>query len=138
MDRLGEFGMAPHPIAVAPDVDDVAAVEQPVQERGGHHLVTEDPAPLLEALVRGQDRGGTLVAPLAAIATPVLGTAGGATLAGARFLPALAGSATGFGVALLHFVRPIVDPNDNFVLYIAIPSIVQAGITTLIASRWKA
>jgi hypothetical protein len=74
----------------------------------------------------------------AAIATPVLGTAGGATLAGARFLPALAGSAAGFGVALLHFVRPIVDPNDNFVLYIAIPSIVQAGITTLVASRWKA
>ena len=31
-------------------VDDVATVEQPVEERGGHHLVAEDPAPLLEAL----------------------------------------------------------------------------------------
>ena len=72
---------------------------------------------------------------LAAIATPVLGTAGGATLAGVRFLPALAGSAAGFGVALLHFLHPIVDPNDNFLLYIAIPSVVQAGITTLAASR---
>jgi hypothetical protein len=72
---------------------------------------------------------------VAAIATPVLGTAGGAKLAGARFLPALVGSAAGFGAALLHFLHPIVDPNDSFLLYIAIPSIVQAGITTLAASR---
>lgn len=72
---------------------------------------------------------------LPAIAAPVLGTAGGAALAGARFLPALLGSAAGFGVALLHLKYPIVDPNDNFVLWIAIPSIVQAGITTLAASK---
>ena len=64
MDRLGELGVAPHPVAVSPDVDDVAAMEQAVQERGGHHLVPEDPAPLLEALVRGQDRGSTLIAPV--------------------------------------------------------------------------
>ena len=72
---------------------------------------------------------------LAAIATPVLGTAGGATFAGARFLPALLGSVAGFGMALLHLKHPMVDPNDNFVLWIAIPSIVQAGITTLAASK---
>ncbi len=74
---------------------------------------------------------------LAAIATPVLGTAGGATLAGARFLPALVGSAAGLGVALLQFMIPIVDPDDNFVLFIAIPSVVQAGITTLVASGFN-
>ena len=61
MDGPGEFDVAAHPVAVAPDVDHVAAVEQAVQEGGGHHLVAENPAPLLEALVRGQDRGGTLV-----------------------------------------------------------------------------
>ena len=33
MDGFGEFGLASHPVAVAADVDDVAAVEQPVQLR---------------------------------------------------------------------------------------------------------
>ena len=51
--------MAPHPVAVSPDVDDVAAVEQPVQERGGHHLVVQDFAPALEALIRGEHGGCT-------------------------------------------------------------------------------
>ena len=30
MDRPGELGVAPHPVAVAPDVDDMAAVERPL------------------------------------------------------------------------------------------------------------
>ena len=38
-------------------------VEQPVQERGSHHLVAEDSVPLPEALVRGQDRRGAPVTP---------------------------------------------------------------------------
>ena len=58
MDRLGEFGVPAHAIAVAPDVDDVAPVEEPVEQRGGHDLVAEDAAPLLEALVGGQDIRG--------------------------------------------------------------------------------
>ena len=79
-------------------------------------------------------KGGVGV--LAGMTVPVLGTAGGAALGGARFLPALAGSAAGFGVVLLQFATgAIVDPNDSFLLFIAIPSFIQAGITTLIASR---
>ena len=50
--------MLPHAVAVAPDVDDVAVVEQPVDERGGHDLVAEEVPALLEALVGGEDGGG--------------------------------------------------------------------------------
>ena len=74
---------------------------------------------------------------LAGMTVPVLGAAGGAALGGARFLPALAGSAAGFGVVILQFATgAIVDPDDNFVLFIAIPSFIQAGVTTLIASAF--
>ncbi len=52
MDRLREFGVAAHPVAVAPDVHDMAAVEQPVQQGGGHDFVAEDAA--LETLVTSQ------------------------------------------------------------------------------------
>ena len=62
MDGLGELNVAAHPVAVAADVDDVAAVEQPVQQCGGHDLVVQDLSPLLEALVRGDDGRGMLVA----------------------------------------------------------------------------
>ena len=72
---------------------------------------------------------------IGAITTPVLGTAAGARLAEAPFLPALAGSALGFGVVL--GILPAFDPDDHAVLYFAIPSIVQAGITTLVASRFN-
>ena len=41
--------MAAPAVAVVADVDDVAAVQEPVEERGGHDLVAEDAAPLLEA-----------------------------------------------------------------------------------------
>ena len=51
--------MASHPVAVAADVDEVAAVERPVEQRCGHDLVVQDLAPALEALVRG-----VLVAPV--------------------------------------------------------------------------
>ena len=46
--------MLAHAIAVAADVDDVAVMDEPVDERGGHDLVAEDLAPLLEALVAGE------------------------------------------------------------------------------------
>ena len=51
-----------HSVAVAADVDDVAVVQQPVDERGGHDFVAEHGARLLEALVRGEHGGGLLVA----------------------------------------------------------------------------
>ena len=73
-----------------------------------------------------------------AITTPVLGTAAGARLAGAPFLPALAGSAAGFGLVLLQFAAgAFVDPDNSFVLFIAFPAVLQAGITTLIVSAFR-
>ena len=39
VDGLGGFGAVSHPVAVATDVDDVTAVEEAVQESGGHDLV---------------------------------------------------------------------------------------------------
>ena len=53
MDRLGEFRMAAHPIAVAPAVDDVADMERPAQELRGHPLISENTAPFLKAHLRG-------------------------------------------------------------------------------------
>ena len=64
MEGLGEIGVASHAVAVAADVDDVAAVQEAVEQRGGDDLVAEDPAPLLEALVGGEDGRGGLVAPV--------------------------------------------------------------------------
>lgn len=37
-------------------------MQHPVDERGGHHVVTEDLPPLLEAFVRSQHCGGMLIA----------------------------------------------------------------------------
>ena len=45
-----------------PGCHDVAVVEEPIQERRGHHLVPEDRPPLLEPLVRARHRGRSLVA----------------------------------------------------------------------------
>ena len=38
--------MGAHPVAVAADVDDVAVVQQPIDQRRGHHLVAEHLPPL--------------------------------------------------------------------------------------------
>ena len=54
--------MSPHPVAVAADVDDVAVVQQTVDERRRHDLVADHAAPLLEPLVRGQHCRTPLVA----------------------------------------------------------------------------
>lgn len=59
-----EFGVLAPAVAVAPDVDHLAVVEQPVDERGGHDPVGEDVPPLLEALVGGEDGGADLIAPV--------------------------------------------------------------------------
>ena len=63
VDRLGEFGVPTKPIAVAPDVDDVALVPDRVQQCRCHHLVSQDLAPFLETLVRGRHRWGPPVLP---------------------------------------------------------------------------
>ena len=51
-----------HPVGVASDVDEMTAVDQPVDERGGHDLVAEHGAPLLESLVGGEHGRDSLVA----------------------------------------------------------------------------
>ena len=57
-----EIGMLAHAVAVASDVDDVAVVDQPVDQRAGHDVIAEDLTPLVEALVAGEDGRGALVA----------------------------------------------------------------------------
>lgn len=42
---LVEFHVASQPVAVAADFDDMAAVEQPVEQRGRHDLVVQNLAP---------------------------------------------------------------------------------------------
>ena len=64
MDRLREFRVVPQPVTIAPDVDDVAPVQDPVQKRRRHHLVPQDLTPFLKSLVRGQYRRSPLVAPV--------------------------------------------------------------------------
>mgnify|MGYP001114284387 CR=1 FL=1 len=49
MEDLGEVGVLTHPVAVAVDVDDMAVVQQAIDERSSHDLVAQDLAPLLEA-----------------------------------------------------------------------------------------
>ena len=56
-DRPGEFGGATQPVAVA-------AVQDWVQKSPRHPLVSQDRAPFLKTLVRGQHRRGRLVTPV--------------------------------------------------------------------------
>ena len=58
---LEQVLVIPHPVGVPADVDDVAAVDQAVDESRRHHLVAEHAAPLLEALVRRQHGRGAFV-----------------------------------------------------------------------------
>lgn len=44
------------------DVEHVAVVQQPVEDGGGQHVVAEDPSPLNEALVAGDDHASAFVA----------------------------------------------------------------------------
>src|SRR5688500_16912619 len=50
------------PVAGPVDRDDVAVVQEPVEDGGGQDLVAEDLAPFAEAFVRGQQRRALLVA----------------------------------------------------------------------------
>ena len=70
MEDLGEVGVLAHPVAAAADVDDMAVMQQAIDERSGHDLVAQDLAPLLEAFI-----GAAAMARL--IARCVLPTPGG-------------------------------------------------------------
>ena len=48
---LPEVGVLTHAEAVAADVDDVAMVQEPVDQRSGHDFVAKDLAPFFKALV---------------------------------------------------------------------------------------
>ena len=54
--------MFAHAIAVASDIDQVAVMQHPVDECCRHDIISEDLAPFLKALIRGQHGGGFLVA----------------------------------------------------------------------------
>jgi hypothetical protein len=62
LERGGDISMVPHSVAVAPDIDDVTVVHEPVDQGTGHDFVAEDLAPFLEALVRSEHRGCVLIA----------------------------------------------------------------------------
>ncbi len=64
MEDLGEVGVLAHAVAAAADVDDMAVMQQAIDERSGHDLVAQDLSPLLEALVGRQHSGCALVAPV--------------------------------------------------------------------------
>jgi hypothetical protein len=49
MQRVPELGVLAHPVAVAPNRDQVAVVDKPIDQRRRHHVITEDFAPLLGA-----------------------------------------------------------------------------------------
>ena len=49
-EAAGELPMFAHPVALAPSVDDVTVVQEPVDQRRRHDLVDEDLAPVLEGL----------------------------------------------------------------------------------------
>ena len=51
MEDLGEVGVLAHPVAAAADVDDMAVMQQAIDERSGHDLVAQDLAPLLVGFI---------------------------------------------------------------------------------------
>ncbi len=61
MEGLGEFGVVTHPVAGAADVNDVAVMDEAIDECSGHDVVAKDFAPFLETFVGSEDRGGDLV-----------------------------------------------------------------------------
>lgn len=48
---LSELGVLPHPVAVAANRHQVAVMDEPIDERGGHHVVAKDVAQFLEAFI---------------------------------------------------------------------------------------
>ena len=50
-ESLPELGVLSHAVAVSSDVDEVAVMQDAVDEGGSHDLIAYDLAPFLEALV---------------------------------------------------------------------------------------
>jgi hypothetical protein len=51
VERLPELGVLAHGVAVTANRDEMAVVHKPIDQRRRHHLVAEDLAPFLKALV---------------------------------------------------------------------------------------
>ena len=51
MKRIRELGMAPQPIAVALEIDDVAAMQDATQKCRRRYLIPQELAPILKSLV---------------------------------------------------------------------------------------
>jgi hypothetical protein len=49
VERLPQLGVLPQAVAVAADGHQVAVVDEPIDERRRHHVVTEDLAPVLKS-----------------------------------------------------------------------------------------
>jgi hypothetical protein len=60
MKRLSELGVLVQTVAVAANRHEVAMVDEAIDERSGHHVITEDIAPFLEAFVGREYGGGVL------------------------------------------------------------------------------
>ncbi len=63
MERSPQFGVLSHAVTVSSDVDEVAVVQNAVDESGGHDFVAKDLAPFLETFVRGEHGRSALVSP---------------------------------------------------------------------------
>ena len=50
------------PVAVSPDIDDLAMMQQAVQDCGGDHRITKQLLPIAKAFIRSDDRGVSFVA----------------------------------------------------------------------------
>ena len=63
--RLDEAALAlgSEPVAVAADRQHVAVVQEPVEDRGGDHGISEHGAPFGNTAVRGDQHGASFVAP---------------------------------------------------------------------------
>ena len=51
MQRLPKLGVLAHPIAVAANRDEMAMMDEAINERRGHDVIAEDVAPFFEPLV---------------------------------------------------------------------------------------
>ena len=79
--------------------------------------------------------GGSGGLALGGIAISVVGPAAGARHAGARWWPALGGSA--LGVVAAVYAGGLVDPNDFFPATLALAALAHAGVTTLVSSAFR-
>ena len=55
--RLPQLGVLPPPVTVTANRDQVAVMDETIDERGGHDVIAEDVAPLFKALI-GREHGG--------------------------------------------------------------------------------